>query len=519
MRIFDFSLATMLEPTGVDSAMCIRTEILERLGHEVTLIFPLPPWPRDLLLYAGKGLRYSQMLGVHAFFSDIRDYTPRADLWETLTWLKEMLGCPQERFEKDRVVVAGNGGMVAYVQLTPDQKGFYEIQYTKNGGHFRIDSYADTMYASSIYISRMLDGKFITEKKERYFYNRDGSIALTQVFLGGQEINVLPDGSTYNRDQLFALFAGRLGLTKEDLVILDRPVRLFSAKPLLARGSQTNIVTVFHSEHFYQSGYSLFGEYLNQEYWYWCKYASCIRTMIVSTDEQKTVLEETQSAFGFPVPEISVIPVVCLDRIRRPEAPRKRKSVVCVARVTSIKKIEWTIHAMIKAHELDPEITLDIYGGCIDGKYQQFLEKLIQDNQASEYITLKGHRDDVPELYQQYEVFLTTSLGETFGITLLEAVGSGLAMVGLDMRYGNRLFIEDGGNGWLVPYDPSHIGVENPSETDVLARRVVALVNDEKRLTAFSERSYEIAERYLPERVAEKWKELLAPYEAAMERM
>lgn len=519
MRVYFFSLCSMSEATGVDTAMCVRAELLEKLGHEVKLVFPVPPYPRDLMLYAGRGLRYSQMLGVHSFFSDIRDYTPRADLWGTVAWLKEMLGCPKERVEESRIVVAGNGGITAVVQLTPDKSGFYEIQYLKNGALFQLDSYADVRYATIFCSYKKSGGGYKLERKERYFYNRDGSIALTQMLEGKEEVNILPDGSTYNRDQLFAVFVDRLGLTKRDVVILDRPVRIFSAKSLLSRCNQTNLIAVFHSEHFYQNGFSVFGEYLNQEYWYWCRYSKYIQTMIVSTEEQKTVLEETLNEYGFSVPEIKVVPVMYLDRIRRPETARKKKSVVCIARINQHKKIEWTIHAMIKAHELDPEITLDIYGGCIDNKYQQFLEKLIQDNHASEYIVLKGYREDVAEIYQQYEVFLTTSLGETFGITLMVAAGSGLAIVGLDMRYGNHLFVEDGKNGYLVPYDPAHIGLECPPETDALARRIVEIVADENKREAFSERSYEIAERYLPEQVIGKWKELMAPYEAAIERM
>ncbi|MCI8813610.1 MAG: glycosyltransferase [Oscillibacter sp.] len=520
MRVYDFSLNSMGEPTGVDSAMCVRADILEKLGHEVKLIFPVPPYPRDLMFYAGKGLRHSQMLGVHSYFSDIRDYTPTVDLQDTLTWLKEMLGCPEERYEKSRVVVKGNHGITAFVRLTPDQKGFYEILYTKDGRYFRIDSYADTIYASTFYSSKENAERYIAEEKARYFYNRDGSIALTQVFRGRQEMNVLPDGSTYNRDQLFEVFVDRLGLTKEDVVILDRPVRCFSAKPLLSRCDQTNMIAVFHSEHFYQKGLSLYGEYLSQEYWYWCRYSKYIQTMIVSTEEQKAVLEETLNENGFTVPQIQAIPVMCLDLIRRPGTARKKKSVICIARINPHKKIEWTIHTIIKAHGLDPEITLDIYGECIDNKYKQFLEKLIKDHHASEYITLKGYRDHVADIYQQYEVFLTTSLGETFGITLMEAAGSGLAIVGLDVRYGNRLFVEDGQNGYLVPYmNQAHIGLECPPETDALASRVVEIVSDEEKRRAFSERSYEIAERYLPEQVTRKWKELLAPYEAAIERM
>ena len=40
MRVYDFSLNSMGEPTGVDSAMCVRADILEKLGvdFEITVI-------------------------------------------------------------------------------------------------------------------------------------------------------------------------------------------------------------------------------------------------------------------------------------------------------------------------------------------------------------------------------------------------------------------------------------------------------------------------------------------------
>lgn len=37
--------------------------------------------------------------------------------------------------------------------------------------------------------------------------------------------------------------------------------------------------------------------------------------------------------------------------------------------------------------------------------------------------------------------------------SLLEAVGSGLAMIGFDVPYGNPTFIDNKENGYLLPYD------------------------------------------------------------------
>lgn len=95
-----------------------------------------------------------------------------------------------------------------------------------------------------------------------------------------------------------------------------------------------------------------------------------------------------------------------------------------------------------------PELTFDIYG---EGGQRQLLEELIAKHQASDYIKLKGHHD-LEQIYAQYEAYVTASTSEGFGLTLMEAVGSGLAMIGLDVRYGNQTFIEPGQNGYLLEY-------------------------------------------------------------------
>lgn len=517
MKIYDFSLACGYEITGVDTAICVRTGILQGLGYDVKLIFPTPPSRRELMLYTDKGLKYSQMLGVHSYFSDIYDYMPSADLQDTLKWLKDVLHYSEVQYSEESITLRREGKVLAFLQLTEDKLGFYAIQYYKDARIIRTDLYSDIMYASIFYEMKKTDRGCITVAKERYFYNRDGSVALTQMLQGEREINILPDGSSYNRDQLFGKFIQKLVLTKKDMVILDRPISFFPAKFLLECYDKTNILAVFHSEHFFIKGLSFQGEYLGMEYWYWCKYSKYIHTMIVSTDEQKNVLKETLEEYGFTIPEIKTIPVVCLDKIRIPENERKRKSIVCISRLNRRKKIDWTIYTVIKAHNVDNEITLDIYGTG-NKEYIQYLKKLINEHNASNYITLKGHMD-VTDIYKQYEVYLTTSLWETFGITLLEAVGSGLAMVGLDVRYGNRLFIEDGKNGYLVPYDPNHFEQECPSEIDSLAKYIVEIVSDKEKCRRFSEKSYEIARKYLPEQISRKWKELMFRLDTDFERI
>ena len=45
------------------------------------------------------------------------------------------------------------------------------------------------------------------------------------------------------------------------------------------------------------------------------------------------------------------------------------------------------------------------------------------------------------EIYKNYEVYVSASLLETLGLSIMEAVGSGMALIGLNVKYGNQVFI------------------------------------------------------------------------------
>ena len=161
---------------------------------------------------------------------------------------------------------------------------------------------------------------------------------------------------------------------------------------------------------------------------------------------------------------------------------------------------------MIKAHQVNFDIFLDIYGNN-DG-YLQYMQDLVSQNQAQSYIRFMGWAD-VTEIYKNYEVYLTASLGESLGLSLMEAVASGTAMIGLDVKYGNRLFICHEENGYLVDFNTSYVDGNDEELTDAIAERIVQVFADEERLERFHQNSYEIAQNFLSQLIEEKWKSLL----------
>ena len=125
------------------------------------------------------------------------------------------------------------------------------------------------------------------------------------------------------------------------------------------------------------------------------------------------------------------------------------------------------------------------------------LQELIDRLGCGDYVRLCGFQK-LDEKYQEYDAYLSASYVETLGVTLLEAVGSGLPIVSYDMRYGAQAFIDEGENGYKVPWE----------NVDELAKGIVRLFT-EADMEAFRKRSYEKAEAYLTKEVEERWKNLL----------
>ena len=80
----------------------------------------------------------------------------------------------------------------------------------------------------------------------------------------------------------------------------------------------------------------------------------------------------------------------------------------------------------------------------------------------------------------------------------------GLVLLGFDARYGNPTFIQDGKNGYLVPY-----GVDRNEEelvADMAEKLVFILEND---LKSMHQTSYDLARNYLRERIVQAWRQVL----------
>ena len=170
-------------------------------------------------------------------------------------------------------------------------------------------------------------------------------------------------------------------------------------------------------------------------------------------------------------------------------------------------RIHWIIESVIRAHRKNEQISLDIYGsGSID--YMNALKKTVEKHQAQSYIRFMGHQD-VMEVYKNYELFMTASTFETLGLSVMEAIASGNAVIGLTVKYGSGLMIRPEENGYLIDFVPGKDAEEEERIISDMAERIVEIFEDRERLKRFQQHSYEIAREFFNQTVETKWEGLL----------
>jgi len=105
----------------------------------------------------------------------------------------------------------------------------------------------------------------------------------------------------------------------------------------------------------------------------------------------------------------------------------------------------------------------------------------------SDIVGFYPFRGDIEKVFHALDVFVLTSLSETYGLVTIEAMASGLPVIGTDAA-GTPEILRDGETGLLVkPGDPAELAValrrvmDNPAELRRLGEQ--ALVDAERRFS------------------------------------
>lgn len=154
---------------------------------------------------------------------------------------------------------------------------------------------------------------------------------------------------------------------------------------------------------------------------------------VVSGRIKRSLIDDYR--FAIPAEKISVLPIfIDLEKIRRAPVsidlhqryPQFEKIVLIASRLAKEKNLGFALKVFKKLLKQVPKAGLVIVG---DGPERARLEKMAKNMGVSASIKFEGWQENLATYYQTADVFLTTSLYEGFGLTIIEAIASGLPVV------------------------------------------------------------------------------------------
>lgn len=171
-------------------------------------------------------------------------------------------------------------------------------------------------------------------------------------------------------------------------------------------------------------------------------------------------------------------------------------TVLAVGRLERPKGFDLLVRAFAKATRRQRDWELVIAG---EGTEREALAALARSCGVADRVRLPGKRPDIQRLYAAADVFALPSRFEGFPNALLEAMAAGLPSVAADCPAGPREIIRDEQDGLLVA----------PEDVDALAEALSRLIGDADLRARLGAAAVEVAERYAPERIQQRWDALI----------
>lgn len=494
--IYNFNLGIGWASSGVEYAQSYRASVFRKIGAEAKFVFTDMITSENIEhLTKNIGFLDSEIIWLYTFFTDYNI----APVSYTLSDLKKMFS--EERYtytrngKTGRITFQGKGNYYAVYFVDKQSERVHRVEIVSGGYLIRKDYFTYGRLFSEYYAPS--DNK--AHMYLRRFFNEDGTVAYEEINDDGKVMYQFPDKLLCSKEEFVGYLVSSLKLTEKDTVLIDRSREI--GQSILQNVGDARVGMVIHADHFSEGSTDEDNILWNNYYEYPFTMHKHIDFYITSTEEQSRLLRKQFLQYKGVKPKIYTAPVGSLDELKYPMISRRPYSVMTASRLAGEKHIDWIIEAVVKARETVPQLSLDIYG---KGGEEQRLRELIKKLGAENYIILQGQQN-LKEVYQDYELYLSGSMSEGFGLTLMEAVGGGLPIIGFDVRYGNPTFIDEGENGYLIPVEEH---MSQSQKVEALTHCLVRLFT-EADLESFHEHSYEKAKKFLTEEVELKWKDIV----------
>lgn len=491
VTIYNFNLALGWASSGVEYAQAYREGIFKTLKLDTKFVFAELILNGNIFDMADQiGMSINNILPVHFFFTNLK---PSKSVYSIENFEKNI---DLEQFQKlvsPNTITYQKDHTMIRIGLDKIHNNVDFVDYVHNGYLLRKDHYTYTKTFSEYYVP--VDNK--AEVYRRVFYHESGQVAYEQLIDQDKVTYRIGAVILYSEFEFIDYFVKQLQLTDQDVLIIDR--ELYIAPAVLSHKNHAKVGVVIHAEHYSSNQTDDKHIVWNNFYEYQFTNAGAVDFFVTATRKQKEVLTEQFKYYKGIEPTVYAIPVGNLEKLYGKRQKRVQNHLMTASRLAGEKHVDSIVRAILKVHETVPSLKLDIYG---TGGEMVALQTLIEDNNAGEFIKLKGHQN-LTKVYMHYHGYISASQSEGFGLTLMEAVGSGLPIVGYNVPYGNQEFVDEGVNGFLAPFSKN-----SDKNVESLAESIKQLIisNEDNN---FKKASYQKAEFYLLKNTKLLWQKLL----------
>ncbi|MCB0480500.1 MAG: glycosyltransferase [Flavobacteriales bacterium] len=128
--------------------------------------------------------------------------------------------------------------------------------------------------------------------------------------------------------------------------------------------------------------------------------------------------------------------------------------IIVLGRLLEFKGHKYLFDAFALIEKNHPELVIKVVG---DGEYRSELEKYVAKIGLEEKIEFCGYRTDIDRLISGSQFMVAPSIGEGFGLVVLEAFKHAKPVISFDVSAFNEI-IDNGVNGYLIPtFDIVHL--------------------------------------------------------------
>ena len=482
---------------GVESGMAYRARLFREMGLEAKFVFATT-FPNTNIQHETEFLEFldNEVIWLYGFFTDCKI----SPVTYTLDQFEKSFVSGDYILSRDKDVMrySFSDGSYYQVYLAEGKRDcVHRVEMISGGCLLRKDYYTYCRIYSEYYTP--INGQ--AHLYLRRFFNENGTVAYEEVMRDESQpddvvLYRFPDRLIYSREELVGYMMSRLHLAKEDVVLIDAEPGKIDRAAFIQNAAPARVGMILHADHYLNEG----TDYIQ---WYWIyEYAFAhtekLDLFVTSTQSQSKLLQEQLKKYKAVDVRVKTIPVMGLDELKKPKKARRKHSLISAGRLAPEKRMNWAIEAVVNARKRVPDLSLDIYG---EGGDKEKLQKQIQEMGCADYVRLCGFQK-LDDVYQRYDAYISASWVETFGVTYLEAIRSGLPIVGFDVPYGAQVFIDGGKNGYKLPW----------GDIQGLADAVVRLFT-EADIEAFRQHSYQKARFYLTEEIKEQWEKTLTQTE------